>query len=381
MNKKMKAAKKATVAPLTALSRLLQMTDSRSTWRNTVARVRYIHEQVRNGKYPNCQKLAEHFEISRRTINRDIEAMRNSLDLPLEFSVPRNGYYYTRPVPSDLPRPKLSSGDMLSFCLARRALERFRGTDFAELFEGALRTIMDEVEGDVALEWQALDDLLSFGPRGLREAPAQEIAAAVAEGLVQQRELELLYRKLDGSKHEPRRIQPLHLRALGDALFLFALDPQRSDGKVRSFVLSRMKDVRVTSREFVRPEKFDPDEAMKHSVGAYAGTEPVTVRLRLSAMAARFLEERPLHPTQKIVRSGKKTAKRGSGAAAVRPGKRGGSADDDGASAELTMHVALTPELEQKILYWGLHVEVLEPASLREGIAGTARAIASRAGF
>ena len=96
-----------------------------------------------------------------------------------------------------------------------------------------------------------MDELVSFGPRGQRRTRAEEIAAAVSEGLVRQRELELLYRKLDGKKHELRRIQPLYLQALGETLFLFALDPQSNDGKVRSFVLSRMKNVRVTSRGFV----------------------------------------------------------------------------------------------------------------------------------
>src|SRR5690349_21043734 len=105
---------------------------------------------------------------------------------------------------------------MLALCLARRALERFRGTVFAEIFERALRKIMDEVEGDIALEWPALDRLVSFGPRGRKYSPAEEIAAAVSEGLVQQRELELQYRNLDGKKHESRWIQPLHLQALGD---------------------------------------------------------------------------------------------------------------------------------------------------------------------
>ena len=145
-----------------------------------------------------------------------------------------------------------------------------------------------------------------------------------------------------------------------------------------------MKEVRVTKREFVRPEGFDPDEVMKHSVGAYGGTEPVRVRLRLSTMAARFLEERPLHPTQKIVRAKKKVAKRGNGTSTGQPekqipglGKQGDSREDS-ESAELTMHVALTPELEQKILYWGLDAEVLEPASLRERIAEIGRVIAER---
>ncbi|RYD71345.1 MAG: WYL domain-containing protein [Verrucomicrobiaceae bacterium] len=45
---------------------------------------------------------------------------------------------------------------------------------------------------------------------------------------------------------------------------------------------------------------------------------------------------------------------------------------------KVTIKVALTSELEQKILYGALEVEVLEPASLRERITEIARGIASR---
>ncbi|MHA3772350.1 hypothetical protein ACXR0O_12525 [Verrucomicrobiota bacterium sgz303538] len=63
----MKTKQKTAVESVAGLARFLEVTGSRSTWRNTVARVRYIHEQVRSGNYPNCQKLAEHIEICRRT--------------------------------------------------------------------------------------------------------------------------------------------------------------------------------------------------------------------------------------------------------------------------------------------------------------------------
>jgi predicted DNA-binding transcriptional regulator YafY len=346
--------------------------------------VRYIHEQIRSGRYPNCSTLAAKFELSTRTIDRDMEAMRNSLDLPLAFSFERNGYYYTREVPSDLPRPKLTEGDTVAFCLARRALERFRGTDFAERFEEALQKITDEVEGKVLLVSSELDELVSFGPRGATRGPAQEIAAAVSEALLLQRELELLYWNLAGHRHEPRRIQPLHLRALGDTLFLFAIDARRADGKVRTFVLSRMKKVRVSKRSFARPKGFDPDEEMRHSVGAYHGAKPERVRLRLSALATRLLDERPLHTTQKIVLTKRTAANARKGAAATGDASDGPSVPLGSPQychhAELTMKVAITPELEREILYWGADVQVLEPPSLRGKIAEIARVVAGKKG-
>ena len=47
---------------------------------------------------------------------------------------------------------------------------------------------------------------------------------------------------------------------------------------------------------------------------------------------------------------------------------------------ELSMHVGISPEIERWILGWGEHVEVIEPATLRESIARTARQVAIRYG-
>ena len=42
----------------------------------------------------------------------------------------------------------------------------------------------------------------------------------------------------------------------------------------------------------------------------------------------------------------------------------------------MTLDVGLAPDLENWILGWGSHAEVLEPRELRESIASTARAMA-----
>jgi predicted DNA-binding transcriptional regulator YafY len=338
--------------------------------RNTLSRIRYFHQEVRTGKFPNCRSMAAHFGVCARTVERDAMAVRDSLGLPLAFCFRRNGYYYTEPVPSDLPRPKLSPGNALAFCLARRALERFSGTDFAAQFDAALGTITSEVEGEVDFQWEELDKLVSFGTGRLKRTPNPAVAAPVSEGLLKQQELSLMYWTHGTPKHARRRIRPLHLRAVGDALILFAIDPDRKDGVVRRFVLSRMKQVQVTTRKFERPVDFDPDVEMEHSIGAYRGDRPERVRLRLSALATRLLDERPLHATQQIV-----PLKR---AATQRKSKKPVKAAELEMTAELTMRVAITPEFEREILRWGLDVEVLEPKSLKAMVLATARGILAR---
>jgi predicted DNA-binding transcriptional regulator YafY len=58
-------------------------------------RLQWIDAMIRAGRYPNCRRIADRFEISARQAARDIEYLRDSLSAPIEYSAQLNGYYYT----------------------------------------------------------------------------------------------------------------------------------------------------------------------------------------------------------------------------------------------------------------------------------------------
>jgi len=57
-----------------------------------------IHEELQQGSFPNCSRLAGEIEVSTRTIKRDIDFMKYRLDLPIEYHPQRYGYYYSEKV-------------------------------------------------------------------------------------------------------------------------------------------------------------------------------------------------------------------------------------------------------------------------------------------
>lgn len=57
-------------------------------------RLQWIDAMIRAGRYPNCRRIADRFEISARQAARDIEYLRDSLSAPIEYSAQFNGYYY-----------------------------------------------------------------------------------------------------------------------------------------------------------------------------------------------------------------------------------------------------------------------------------------------
>jgi Ankyrin repeats (3 copies) len=52
---------------------------------------------IRSGKYPNALTFARKWEVSQKTVQRDIEFLRDMLGGPLEYDRVRKGYYYSDP--------------------------------------------------------------------------------------------------------------------------------------------------------------------------------------------------------------------------------------------------------------------------------------------
>jgi proteasome accessory factor B len=146
-------------------------------------------------------------------------------------------------------------------------------------------------------------------------------------------------------------VRPYHLGCLANQWYLIGYDTDRD--AVRTFALARLEDVVETGAEFPKPKDFSVTEMFSGSFSAFQTSKVERVILKLDAFAARLAAERKWHPSQEL-----------------RPDRDGG--------AELRMEVSPAPDLENWILSWGDHAEVLKPKSLREKIAVAAKAMAKK---
>jgi len=60
-------------------------------------RIVWIDAQILCEKYPNCQKVVEHFEVQSRVAYLDRRFMIEHLGAPIKYSRKDNGWYYTDP--------------------------------------------------------------------------------------------------------------------------------------------------------------------------------------------------------------------------------------------------------------------------------------------
>ena len=329
------------------MKKLPQVADRLS--RPPLARMLKIHARLKGDKFPNCSQLALALEVSTKTVQRDVDFMRDRMDLPIEFDFRRNGFHYTEPV-ENFPTVQVTEQELIALFVAEKALTQYQGTPFEKPLHAAFQKLTEGLNDAVSFHWADLDTAISFRSLGTTVADLT-LFETVSRAVVRFQELEFQYHKLGGRSHEPRHVQPYHLGSIENQWYLFAFDLDRQ--QIRTFVLGRMKDVRLTGKRFTRPADFSISKQLGDSFGVFNdGGKPQEIRIRFDSLAARLVRERKWHPSQKIK-------------------------DLSDGNIELTLKLGNLTEIQRWVLSWGEHARVVAPKELCVGVAKTVKALSS----
>ena len=255
-----------------------------------------IHEAIKSGKYPNCRGMAREFEVSEKSIQRDLVFMRSRLGLPLDYHPLRYGYYYTEEVDA-FPTVQITEGELLALMVAEKSMEQYRGTPFEAPLLSAFKKLADGLPSTISISLADWDKTISFRTRG---ASLLDLAVmdTLAKATTKQRQLELIYRKPGQARSEHRTVDPYHLANINGEWFLFGFDHLRK--AIRTFAVVRIKEARVSGRGFVRPEKFSVEKTLRDSFGVIAGQGTHQVIIRFHRSVADYIREKRWHPSQKL---------------------------------------------------------------------------------
>jgi proteasome accessory factor B len=311
-----------------------------------MARMQQLHQQIKEGKFPNCRKLAEMLEISTKTVQRDIDFMRDRLNLPIEYDPLRFGFFYSRPV-AHFPNIEVTEGEIIALFVAQKVLDQYKGTPFEKPLHAAFHKICDGLRESITFPWGDLDASFSFRNLGSTEADIT-LFESLSKAVLRSLETGFQYKKLGSSRYEERRVQPYHLACIEGQWYLFAFDLARN--QLRTFVLQRMRDVKITAVKFKRPADFEISKHLGSSFGVFTGTGHYRIRLQFDAFAARLVSERRWHASQKIKPLGK----------------------DGSDGVEMTLELADLGEITRWILSWGGHARVLAPEELKQSVRAAA---------
>lgn len=313
--------------------------------RPPLERMLRIHQSVQSGKYPNASTLARELEVSTKSIHRDIEFMRDRLELPIEYDGARFGYHYTEEV-SAFPTVQITEGELFALIVAEKALQQYRGTNFEKPLLSAIKKMGQSLPDTISLNLAEVEQTISFRTRA-EPILDLEIFEALAKATSRRQQLELNYRK-PGSQVEQRLVDPYHLANINGEWFLFAHDHARKD--IRTFVPARIKSVKPTGKTFARPQKFSLEERLRGSFGVRSGEGDYDVVLRFNARVADLVREKKWHESQQL-----KELKSG--------------------EVELRIKLSSLAEIERWVLSWGGDAKVLKPRELAESVKRAAEKI------
>lgn len=310
----------------------------RAEYRPQKSRIYRIDAILKEGSgYPNCRTLAERFEVSAKTIQRDIEFMRDQLDRPIEFSHAHNGYLYSHPV-GDLPAMTLSEGEFAALLIAEHALRQYRDTGLDAPLRRALDKLAEALPDEVTLAPTDLEHCISFGHTGTTR-PDPLAFARITTALQDNRVLRFRYRSLSTGRTAHREVEPLHLGCFDHQWYLWAHDRKRKE--LRTFVLTRIEGEVEVGNPLRKRRKFVLNKHLERAFSVFATPGPgQEIQVRFDQWAATLIREREWQAVERTV-----------------PLDQGG--------IDLFLKVSSFVEVIPWVLSWGGHAEVLAPADLR----------------
>ena len=295
--------------------------------------------------------LARELEVSKRTVYRDLN-MLELAHIPYYFDPDTGGYrirgYFF------LPPINLTLTEALSMLAMTGRIEGAKnipllghGARAAVKLEGALPHSIRDYVGSV------LDKMrVSLGPLADHEG-LDGMFDTLGRAIVDRRVCTLSYHSLHERKTIRLTIKPLKLLFMSRAWYLIAYSQMHKEN--RTFKLSRIAEITVTSRVFTKPRDVDLDSYFGNAWSMIPEGREYRVHLRFAPKVAKNVSEVRWHKTQET---------------------------ELGSDGWLDYRVTVDGlgEITWWILGYGDQVEVMAPAALRKAVVTVAKSVLAKYG-
>jgi predicted DNA-binding transcriptional regulator YafY len=317
---------------------------SRSPWQ----RILYIHEHVRAGEYPNCNLMAVDLEVSSKTLKRDVEFMRDSLNLPIEYDANRRGYFYTKPV-DKFPGVAMTAQEIFALLVADKAIAQYQGTPFQKPLRMAFEKLTEQLDTHGKYSLEGLNEGLSFRPFAPEDTDLKAFQV-ISQALQEQRVVRFSYRNHGMSFWQERRVCPYHLTCIENRWYVFAYDLKRAD--MRTFLLTRLSEPEMEEETFEKPKDFNADDYLRGSFAVLKGDDDFEVVIQFDEWATDLLRGRQWHASQEFT-------------------------ELPNGMAQMRMRLSSLDEIERWVLTWGSHATVIKPLALMDRLMKTAAEVSA----
>ena len=307
-------------------------------------RLLFIDRQIRDKRYPNCATMADEWEVSAKTIQRDIDYLKYELDAPLEYDQIKHGYYYTEERFA-LPAINISESDLFAVVIAEGVMKQFHNTPLQAKLASVFRKIQSSLPDPTKVKSSWLNDRILVFPEPTTTVDPK-VWDLLAGAIRDNRRVQIMHMAPGEKKETERKVDPYYLVNHKGEWYLSSFCHVRES--IRTFAVSRIKKVVLLPDTFVMPAGMTAEKMFGDRLGIIWKPDFYKVHLRFSAKVAPYIQERQWHPRQTL------------------------KPHNDG-SVALEFTTNHLNEVCDWVLSWGANAKVLAPAILVKKVKDSLR--------
>lgn len=316
---------------------------------NRFERLVRIHRLLIQSRRPvPMRRFTDELGVSRNTVTRDFEYLRDFLGAPIKYDRDANGHHYDPDAESfELPGFWLNQSELYALLAIEHLLESVQ-PGFLGPYIGPLKARVRKLLGQSGQSAETISRRVRVLDTGRRSVDTDGFGR-IAEAVLTRRKLAFQYHGRARDTRSRREVHPLRLVNHRSNWYLLA-DCEQA-GEPRLFSLDRVTHPELLGPASSRPES-EIDRITEASYGIFTGTARGWAVLRFTPEAARWAAEERWHPDQ----LGHWTADH----------------------YELQVPYSDPTELVMEILRYGPDVEVVAPEEIRNAVATRLRDAAGK---
>ena len=251
---------------------------------NRIDRLQAILIQLQSKRVVRAQELADRFEVSLRTIYRDVRALEEGgIPIGAEAGI---GYYLTEGY--HLPPVMFTREEASALLMAGKILEKHTDKNLQTHFRDALYKVKAVLDRDKKDELEELESKIIIDPFGwqFKDHSANLMVSKIQSILPLRKPVKIIYNANYSGKRTERVVEPIGLCFYSNQWHLIAYCQLRND--YRDFRTDRIEKFDVTNGRFTKidhPSLQNYLDRLKHD------TELEIVKVKFPKSIARYLED------------------------------------------------------------------------------------------
>lgn len=314
-----------------------------------------IDQMINERKLVPFNDLQDELEVSRATLKRDLEYMRNRLNAPIIWDRDAGGYRFDKISPSvggqyELPGLWFNSTEVHALLTMQHLLANVDPggilTPHIQPLMARLNALLGAAD-NTAEEIRKRILIVGQGKRHMKIEHFERVGSA----LLRRKRMVITYFARGKGETTEREVSPQRLVHYRENWYLDAWCHMR-DG-LRNFAVDSISRVEVVEKKAKDVSRTSMDLELGPGYGIFTGLEVQYAKLRFTPERARWVAHEQWHPKQR------------------------GTLESDG-SFTLELPYADDRELLMDILKFGAEVEVLAPAALKKRVKAEIGKMVSR---